>query len=71
MWNGKDSLGSKDEEAIHHIIDSVHTAGKPIRFWAAPDTEASWKWQMKLGADLIGTDKINELGNFLRRKSNN
>jgi alkaline phosphatase len=71
VWNGKDSLGSKDKEAIHHIIDSVHTAGKPIRFWAAPDTEASWKWQMKLGADLIGTDKINELGNFLRRKVKN
>ncbi len=67
-WNGKDDLKPKDRKAVAHIIDSVHNAGKPIRFWAAPDTEQSWKWQMKLGADLIGTDQINHLANFLGKE---
>jgi alkaline phosphatase len=48
----------------------VHTAGKPLHFWAAPDTKSSWKWQKKLQVDLIGTDKINELGMFLRKENN-
>jgi alkaline phosphatase len=48
------------------MIDSVHSAGKPFRFWAAPDTKTSWKLQKKLNADLIGTDRIDALANFLR-----
>lgn len=67
-WDGKDDLKRKDRRILAHIIDSVHKAGKPIRFWAAPDTETSWKWQMKLGADLIGTDRISDLANFLRKE---
>ena len=67
-WDGKNDLKRKDRKVLAHIIDSVHTAGKPVRFWAAPDTETSWKWQMKLGTDLIGTDQINDLANFLRKK---
>ncbi|MEO7294393.1 MAG: hypothetical protein ABIW34_14890 [Ginsengibacter sp.] len=68
-WKGEEDISSIDEKQLRHIIDSVHTAGKPIRFWAAPDTEASWKLQMKLHVDLIGTDKIEELANVLRSRS--
>ena len=66
-WKGEDKLRRTDRNAVSQIIDSVHTSGKRIRFWAAPDTKSSWKWQMKLGTDLIGTDKISELGIFLKK----
>jgi alkaline phosphatase len=68
-WKGEGDLNAGDEKKLAHIIDSTHSAGKPIRFWAAPDTETSWKLQMKLKADLIGTDKVNELAEFLKKKS--
>ncbi|HUS00326.1 MAG TPA: hypothetical protein VMY77_01290 [Chitinophagaceae bacterium] len=68
-WKGEGDIDRKDKKRMRHTIDSVHAAGKPIRFWAAPDTESSWKLQMKLHADLIGTDKIEELKNFLQRRS--
>jgi len=68
-WKGEDEINRKDKKAVRQIIDSVHSANKPIRFWAAPDTEASWNLQMKLHVDLIGTDKIEELANVLRGKS--
>jgi alkaline phosphatase len=67
-WKGKGRLNTKDRKSLKRLIDSVHLAGKPIRFWAAPDNKTSWKIQMKLGADLIGTDKINELAGFLRKQ---
>ena len=66
-WKGHDHIKRKDKKHLRHIIDSVHSAGKPIRFWAAPDTIKSWKLQMKLHADLIGTDKIDELENFFKK----
>ena len=68
-WKGENAMAKKDKKLLKHIIDSVHRAGKTIRFWAAPDNETSWKLQMKLGVDLIGTDKIEELADFLRRKT--
>ncbi len=68
-WKGENSLEQKDKKLLKHTIDSVHLAGKTIRFWAVPDNETSWTMQMKLGVDLIGTDKIDELANFLRRRS--
>jgi len=67
-WNGEGTIPDKDKNVLVHVIDSVHYAGKKIRFWAAPDNENSWKLQMKLGADLIGTDKIPELSAFLKKE---
>jgi alkaline phosphatase len=66
-WKGNGSPEQEDLKRIKHVIDSVHLAGKTIRFWAAPDNEKSWIMQMDLGVDLVGTDKIDELANFLRR----
>jgi len=68
-WKGKSSVDPKDKNLLRQVIDSVHMAGKTIRFWGAPDNKASWILQMELGADLIGTDKIDKLANFLRRRS--
>jgi alkaline phosphatase len=68
-WKGVGPINRVDEKAVRHKIDSVHGAGKPIRFWAAPDTEASWSLQKRLHVDLIGTDMIDELSTyFLRTK---
>jgi hypothetical protein len=36
-----------DVKQLRHKIESVHSAGKPIHFWAATDTKDSWKMQMK------------------------
>ncbi|MES3019167.1 MAG: hypothetical protein V4721_15375 [Bacteroidota bacterium] len=66
-WKGDGKPVKSDYQKLKHTVDSVHKAGKTIRFWAAPDNTTSWKLQKKLGVDLIGTDKIEELGTFLRK----
>lgn len=40
---------------------------KPIRFWATPDTQLSWKALMEMGVDYINTDKITELAFIIDR----
>ena len=67
-WNGSGVLPEKDKDTLVQVIDSVHNAGKKIRFWAAPDNQNSWMIQMKLGVDLIGTDKIQALSEFLHKE---
>lgn len=64
-WKGDSTIAREEEDRLRRVINAVHNAGKPIRFWDAPDTVASWQEQMKLGVDFIGTDKIEALGNFL------
>lgn len=64
-WKGDSTIAREDEDRLRRIINAVHDAGKPIRFWDAPDTTMAWQEQMNLGVDFIGTDKIEELGNFL------
>jgi alkaline phosphatase len=70
-WKGENEIDKKDKKLLQHIVDTVHHAGKTIRFWAAPDNEASWKLQMKLGVDLIGTDQIDKLATFFRNSKKN
>ena len=67
-WSGRDKISAEDSVKVKLMIDSVHATGKPIRFWAAPDTSLSWEFQMNVGVDLIGTDKIKELAAFIQSK---
>ncbi|MCW3087053.1 MAG: hypothetical protein JWQ78_439 [Sediminibacterium sp.] len=67
-WKGETSLPREEKNTLRHTVDSVHRAGKMIRLWGAPDTRKSWATQMKLHVDFIGTDKIDELAEYVGRK---
>jgi alkaline phosphatase len=67
-WNGKGVLNHEEISRIKGGIDSVHAMGKKIRFWETPDTKSSWLALIRLGVDVIGTDKVEELGDFLNKK---
>ena len=67
-WNGTGELANEDANRIIAIIDSAHARSKKIRFFAIPDTPTCWKELIKLHADVIGTDHINELADFLNKK---
>ncbi|GAB3904298.1 PI-PLC domain-containing protein [Mucilaginibacter boryungensis] len=66
-WKGVGTIPPAQEQRLKHIIDSVHSIGKTIRFWDAPDNKAGWTQLMKLHADVIGTDNIDGLTAFLKQ----
>ena len=70
-WSGAGELPEKDEIRVTGLIDSAHSLGKKIRFFAIPDTSTCWKKLIRLHADVIGTDHINELADFLNKKEYN
>ncbi|SFD20109.1 alkaline phosphatase [Chitinophaga sp. CF118] len=69
-WNGKGIIVKAEKDHLQHWIDSVHQAGKKIRIWGTADNANTWKTQMNMGADYIGTDKIEALSDFLSNRSN-
>ena len=69
-WNGKGILVKKEREALEAVIRQVHGQGKKIRFWATPDEVNAWKMLMNMGLDYLNTDKVEELGPYLRNRAN-
>jgi len=67
-WNGAGDILEKEKLALKTVVDKAHAMGKPFRFWATPDTEASWKLFMELGVDFINTDKVTDLANFINKQ---
>ncbi|WP_074493104.1 alkaline phosphatase [Mucilaginibacter polytrichastri] len=67
-WNGKGVFNAEEIKRVKGGIDSVHNAGKKVRFFETPDTKSSWLAMLRLGVDVIGTDDIEGLGNFLNGK---
>lgn len=68
-WNGKSELKEADIVRLKGIIDSAHAAGKKIRFYGTPDTPLCWKKMIELNTDVINTDHLDELADFLNTKA--
>jgi len=67
-WNGKGVLTKNEKSALEAVIKNVHDQGKKIRFWATPDNINAWKMLMNMGLDYLNTDKVEELGSYLRNR---
>jgi alkaline phosphatase len=69
-WKGQGAIPEADRKRLQKTVDSVHTnTGKLVRFWGAPDMPESWETQIGFDADIIGTDKIEQLAAYLQKKS--
>ncbi|WP_029286611.1 alkaline phosphatase [Pedobacter sp. R20-19] len=68
VWNGKGTPTPPDLEKMKKVIAEAHQMGKPFRFWATKDSPNSWKELEQMGADWIGTDRPNALGEFYKNR---
>ncbi len=67
-WHGKGELPARDKAKLVTVIKASHALGKPIRFWAIPDTETGWAKLISLGVDVLNTDKVAELTTYLSQQ---
>ena len=56
-WNGKGRMIDPELNAVTAAIEKVHSWGKPIRFWEAPEGTTAYFTFWKMGVDIINTDK--------------
>jgi hypothetical protein len=64
-WNGKSADYSDRMERIRDLAKRVHSEGKKLRLWAIPDNELAWGILLESGVDIINTDHLPELDQYL------
>ncbi|MBK8566526.1 MAG: hypothetical protein IPN76_25160 [Saprospiraceae bacterium] len=56
-------------QVLKRLAKLVHGEGKKLRLWASPEDEAVWGQLLSSGCDLINTDELERLRQFLLRRS--
>jgi hypothetical protein len=67
-WRGEGVIPFGQLEHLKSIVDQAHERGRVVRFWATPETPSLWRDLRSSGVDLINTDKLAALRDFLLEK---
>jgi hypothetical protein len=70
FWEGKGDMPERERQKLRDIVETAHKQGRRVRFWATPDDrsqarEAVWRELVLAGVDLINTDDLEGLQQFL------
>ena len=64
-WRGNGPLADEERQKLRQFVGQAHQQGRRIRFWAAPDHPAGWRELREAGVDLINSDDLPGLRNWL------
>lgn len=65
QWKGNGEMPTAEQEKLKKIVDQSHAKGRLVRFWATPEKPQVWAELNQAGVDLIGTDQLEKLAEFL------
>lgn len=67
-----DSTVTPDEiNRLKELTNAIHAKGKKVRYYSCPDKPAYWQAAIDANVDLINTDHLKELNEFLSGKMKN
>ena len=69
-WQGVGEMPADQRATLRRVVDTAHTNGQRVRFWATPDVpgtarEAVWSELVGAGVDHLNTDDLPGLQEFL------
>jgi len=64
-WDGKGPMPIFQRERLCRFVAMAHRMGSKVRLWASPDRKLVWDELLKCGVDLINTDHLSTLKNYL------
>ena len=64
-WVGRGDFPPQEKKKLLAIVQQTHAAGQRLRFWATPDNRAMWQALAEAKVDLINTDNLSGLQDFL------
>ncbi len=64
-WRGAGPMPKDECARLNGMVQKAHAQGRKIRFWAIPDNPAGWAALRQAGVDLINTDHLPELRQYL------
>jgi glycerophosphoryl diester phosphodiesterase len=65
-WHG--SMSRSDRDRLRKYVALAHKYDRKIRLWGIPANEALWEELYAAGVDLINTDDLDKLRDFLSKK---
>ena len=66
-WRGEGEIPKSDLTKLNQVVAKAHAKKRRVRFWAIPDKPAVWAALRDAGVDLINTDNLTGLRDFLSR----
>ncbi|MBS0266679.1 MAG: phosphatidylinositol-specific phospholipase C/glycerophosphodiester phosphodiesterase family protein [Planctomycetes bacterium] len=67
-WKGEGPMPAADRQKLAEIVRRAHARHRRVRFWAIPDQRAVWQELRAAGVDLINTDDLDGLQEFLTKE---
>ncbi|MFB0499386.1 hypothetical protein ABID99_005623 [Mucilaginibacter sp. OAE612] len=64
-WTGKGPMPEDQKQLLRDYVAAAHHHKKRVRLWASPENKEVWKALLECEVDLINTDKLAELREFL------
>jgi alkaline phosphatase len=64
-WTGKQALPQEVADKISVFVKEMHAKNKKVRLWGTPNTTLGFKTLKALKVDVIGTDDLPLLRNFI------
>ncbi|MFD2873341.1 phosphatidylinositol-specific phospholipase C/glycerophosphodiester phosphodiesterase family protein [Mucilaginibacter ximonensis] len=68
-WRGNGMMSMHERQRLLNYVQLAHKNGEQVRLWASPDNKIVWKEILSCGVDLINTDKLATLRDFLVARS--
>lgn len=74
-WRGEGPMPDAERLKLKKIVQTAHKKGQRVRFWATPDhpspaRDALWRELLTAGVDLLNTDDLKGLQQFLIASEN-
>ncbi len=67
-WKGNGTVNPQELEKLQYVVQYAHAEGKKVRLWAAPDVPEVWAFLLDQGVDLINTDRLPALRQYLLQR---
>jgi hypothetical protein len=69
-WRGDGAMPAEERLKLEEIVQTAHKKSRRVRFWATPDQpslsrEALWRVLLTAGVDVLNTDDLKGLQEFL------
>jgi hypothetical protein len=64
-WDGTGEMPAAEQARLKEFVERAHKRGRLVRFWGTPEKVSVWKALCAAEVDLINTDRLAELQQFL------
>lgn len=68
-WRGEGEMPAGERLQLRALVEQAHREKRVIRFWASPDRPPVWRELEAAGVDLINTDNLPGLKDFLLKEA--